>query len=836
LNRLPFRFSGSLISLLFVLSGLTSLIYEIVWSRILSTILGNTSLAISIVVSIFMAGLAIGSFVAARSVIAKKNPLLIYALLELFIGLYSVCTPFLANGIENLYGVGYAAVAQNFFASVLLKALISAVLFLLPTIAMGATLPMLLRLYPPEDRRIRGGVLYGLNTAGAVCGTILAGYALIPSWGIKRTILWTACCNVLIALMAFRMGKARKSDPQELAFVSPFQSVYLLFFLTGFATLSYEILWTRALSMFFGSSVYAFSAILAAFLLGIAAGSSYYAKRIAADADPYQFFSLIQFRLSLAAVFFIGIFMGIPFFLIKLFHAFYDSFPLFQVSQFILIGCSIFYATFLSGAAFPAALHFFRNKPEELHAHAGNVYTYNTAGSILGSFCAAFLLIPNLGVEFSIRIVILINLILGIICFRRSNPASQDKRVLAIGGVSLALLLLLPQWDQSIYNAGFYAFAYKYVPQPRVPVIRKQSSLLLETHTGTVEKCRNRQILRWSAGILPARVGDAEDFADWERSPMLAGMLPDVHSSSDLSVIFYGEGLTATVAVVEQPNGIRSLLINGKPDASNVPSGDMRTQLLLAHLPILIHGPAEKALVIGLGSGVTSGALSTHGLKKIDCVEIEKKVAEASRFYEKENGGILHNKNFHLIFDDGRNFVSHTQESYDVITSEPSNLWMSGVANLFTREFFLSVHKRLRPGGVICQWIHLYQISPDDILVFLKTFHSVFPHLGIWIDGSDMLLVGADQPVEVDLSQLTARMSPPAIQKNLTGSNLTPTNILEMYIGDERLVDILRTSIPLNTDDHPILEFSAPKSLFANRSIEIVSDLRELRKIADMNR
>src|SRR5262245_39884789 len=184
----------------------------------------------------------------------------------------------------------------------------------------------------------------------------------------------------------------------------------------------------------------------------------------------------------------------------------------------------------------------------------------------------------------------------------------------------------------------------------------------------------------------------------------------------------------------------------------------MRTQLLLGHLPMLFKGHAERVLVIGLGSGVTAAAIAIHRTRKIDCVEIEKKVAEAARFFERENYIILRHGNFKLILDDGRNYVRHTPIQYDVITSEPSNLWMSGVSNLFTREFFLSAKQRLKPNGLMCQWIHLYQISLEDVHVFLKTFHSVFPHLYVWIDESDMLVVGSDQVLKFDEAFFAQRM------------------------------------------------------------------------------
>jgi spermidine synthase len=797
----PQRTHALTLSFIFFLSGLTGLVYEIVWSRILSTVIGNTSLAIAIVVSLFMAGLATGSFVSAR-LRGLSRPLMLYGILEGIIGLFAILTPHLGVWINAIYSHYYEVVANNFFQSVILKASLSAIILLVPTIAMGMTLPLLIRCFAPEERQHHAAKLYGLNTAGAVVGTLLAGYVLLPTFGISNTIYATAVINGLLLIAALRLSSLLGSYSQPSSTAPAFHPLYLLFLFTGFATLAYEILWTRALSMYFGSSVYAFSAILAAFLLGIASGSYFYAGRLSSQ-DPYQFFSLIQFRISLSGLFFIGIFMGLPLILIQLFHALHHSFTLFQAAQFLLITLAVFYTTFLSGSAFPAALHFFREKPELSQSFAGYIYGYNTIGSILGSLCAGFVLIPWLGVERSIRLIVLLNLILGIICFRKSHAAKQNIRVLAIGGVSLLLLMFLPRWNQSIYNAGFYAFAYKYAEQKSQP---KSPRTFLGPSTP-----KTRPALMYAAAL-----------------PFGA-----VTAINELNLLYYSEGLTATVAVAQDSNGIRSLLINGKPDASNVPTGDMRTQLLLGHLPSLLAENTRDALVIGLGSGVTAGALAKHQFNRIDIVEIEQKVAQASAYFEEENGSILKNKRVKLIVDDGRNVVQHASRTYDVITSEPSNLWMSGVANLFTREFFQSVQKRLQPDGVLCQWIHLYQISAHDVLVFLKTIHSVFPHLAIWVDGSDMLILAGNRPFNLDPQRIAQRMSRPEVQLNLERSNIRPDNIFKGYISDERLMKVLRKHLEINTDDYPILEFSAPRSLFVNQSKEIVKSLYYYKSLAE---
>jgi spermidine synthase len=216
-------------------------------------------------------------------------------------------------------------------------------------------------------------------------------------------------------------------------------------------------------------------------------------------------------------------------------------------------------------------------------------------------------------------------------------------------------------------------------------------------------------------------------------------------------------------------------------------------------------------------------------------VEIEKKVAEAARFFQHENLYIQKQRVFHLIVDDGRNYVRHTAAKYDVITSEPSNLWMSGVSNLFTREFFLAARDRLQPGGLLCQWIHLYQISLNDILVFLRTFHSVFPYFAIWVDESDMVILGSDHPLVFDEKFFADRMSDPLIAWSLNRSAVTPAMLMRKYVGHETMMKVIDHDIPLNVDDRPVLEFSAPKSIFVNDADRIGRTLVAIQRIADLN-
>lgn len=707
--------------------------------------MGSGSDVACIAFAVFAGGLSAGSILASKR-FALENPFRTYGILQLVIAVFASSTPFLNRSLNAIYDLFYPAVLEHAFLELSAKATVAICLMFIPALAMGMILPVVVQISPPERHGRNSASLFAINIAGAAAGVLLAVDLLLPMLGINRTILLTALLNAITALIGLFFTRRFDARVESAVPNRPFRAVYLLFLLTGFVVAAYVILWIRALTMVLGSSVFSLAAILVAFLFGLAVGSASYSSKFSGHSDPYQIFSMIQFRVALSALFFVGVFMGIPFVVLRIFQTFYFSFPLFQIAQFLLIAALLFYATFFAGASFPAALQFFREQTSEIPAQVAIISCCSTMGAVLGSLFAGFLLIPWLGVERSIRIVALMNLILGMACFRKTLPTHQDRRVLLIGAAVLALLLFLPPWNRSILNAGFYSMAYRYTP-----------------HFG----------------------------------------LPGANSLQSRKLLFYAEGIQKTVAVVET-KGTKTLLINGRPEASSLAAGNIGQQLMLAHLPALIRGKLDKALVIGLRSGVTAGALADHLTARIDCVEAEKEIAHAAGYFAEENHDVLHKTNFHLVFDDGKNFLQHSREQYDLITSEPETFWISGTGNLLTRDFFQQGKDRLGSNGIICQRIPLYQIAPADVAIFLRTFHSVFPYAGIWIVANDLLVVGANHPV------------------------LTPAVFLQYYIGDERIIHLLPGDSFLNTDDHPVLEFSIPQSFFSNRSAEIIGMLREL--------
>ena len=399
-------------------------------------------------------------------------------------------------------------------------------------------------------------------------------------------------------------------------------------------------------------------------------------------------------------------------------------------------------------------------------------------GTIAGVVLAGFLLIPRFGVQASLVTAAAANVSVGITVLAAFAPARRVLRGVAVAAMVLlftAAVLFFPRWDPRAMAGGVSIYAQRFTAAADPSALFRQVSA-------------SRQLL------------------------------------------FYREGLNSTVAV-ERTEWMTSLKVDGKTDASN--GIDMSTQLMLGHLPTLLHSRPERVLVIGLGSGVTAGALAQHPVvREIDVVELEPAVVEASRFFLRENRGVLRDPRVRLVIGDGRNFILATPKRYDVISSEPSNPWMAGVANLFSREFYHLARQRLADDGIMVQWLHGYSLFPRELKMILNTFRQSFPHSTLWrtIRG-DYLLVGRASRLTVDYALLERRIAASAtVREDLASLRVTsPLDLLTMFFLDEADLATLASGAPENTDDRPLLEFAAPLALYAETTDQNSRMLEEAR-------
>ncbi|MGA1844573.1 MAG: fused MFS/spermidine synthase [bacterium] len=804
-SRKDWRFlcTRPLILTFLLLSGSCGLIYEIIWMKMLTLVIGNTVFSITTVLSAFMLGLALGSFLAGRFIGRVKEPLRTYGILQGGIGVYVLILSGLVTGTEPLFRFIYQHVSTSFYMISLLRFFICGAILLVPTTLMGATLPVLSK-YFVETRNDCGrniGILYGVNTLGAVLGSFTAGFILIPLLGMSRTIYTAAFLNILIAAAIFLLFKKgpeaeplerkqrvrekmqKKEAAQE---VVPERrraiawAVMTGIGLSGGAAMIYQIAWSRVLSLAIGSSVYAFSMILTAFISGLALGSLVIAGFIDRRKDLILGLALVEGAIGISALMIIPILGRLPIIAADVVFESFHAFHYVHWIEFALIFPLLLVPTFMMGMAIPMATTICTTDVRRVGMFFGNVYAMDTLGAVMGSFITGFFLMPWLGAQNSILIAVCMNIAAAVIIFLYAPAISLRKQV--AGSLLIILIVALawqqiPSWDARILTSGPYLYTDRY-----------------------------QDISGKNGAGLEAAMKDGRE------------------------ILFFKEGLHALVSVEKTCDGNLLLQINGKADASS--RADAATQLMVGHLPLLLHQEAEDVLVIGLGSGMTLGAVAMHPIKRVDVVEIEPAVVEASDYFRDVIGNALHDPRVRLMIADGRNHLSLTGRQYDVIISEPSNPWVSGMANLFTREFFYLAKQHLRKGGMMCQWVHAYSMSSVDFKTVVRTFHAVFPHVTVWEAsfGGDYILIGSLHDLDINYQMLIDRLGDERMKPHMGIMNMRDLAAFmnKLVITDKAVAEYTKGA-PLHTDDNARLEYSAPKFLLQGRSTRLLEELYRYR-------
>jgi len=948
----------------FFLSGASSLVFQTIWSRLLHHVFGSSSVAISSVVSAFMGGLALGAWFFGRHADRVRNPLKLYAFAEIGVGLTGLAVPWLLRTDGPLADIN-AVLRQSMDVGSLgflwLRFLCIVPVLIVPTALMGATLPLLVRHFvgrddSPERASERIGMLYAVNTLGALVGVFLAGFVLMPRIGVETTNTVAACGNFVLAaliLVMLRSGAVsapgnRDSetdadpDPQPVASTGartgPSRPARLVaawaFALSGLASLLYEVVWSRALINTIGGSVYSFALILMTFLVGIAGGSAATsAIHRGASALPGALLAstvlvplafvptavtqgALAFSLGCAVAWsvlwmiaarirraqherrtwtgvdeshdpvsdgmagallacavpaacaavgllwssgrlgmmcgsvvaldalLLALLVGLrerPGLLLAALQAFIagaslisdmwaDSLslafasvvtPFYDVlaqSIDIVMGLMLLMAllcmlpaALAMGAMFPVTMRVWTAGGRRVGRDVGIVYTGNTVGSIAGAWLPGFLLMPLFGMQGTLHIGIALNLALALMLF----AFTAERPVGSTGSSRRRIALAVPAWAAC--------------------------AALLHGATVRPDSWLSWDMSRMTLGAF--RISLARDVLDEE-----AWGAPEL--------VYYRDGLSTTVTV-ERWGRHFSLKNNGKVDASN--GDDMPTQIVVAGFPLLMHSHGSEDLdvaIIGFGSGVTVGAALQFPVRSVDVIELEDAVLEASRFfadvnhirYTEERFPYTRMPRLRVYGDDGRNFLAATDRRYDVIVSEPSNPWLTGVSSLFTTDHFRVSKRRLKQDGIYCQWVQLYELSPENVKIIYRTFAEQFEHVVVFSAedlSSDTVLIGSDTPLDLDLARVRAGFARPRVAAELERAYLhSPQDVFARVLlasreemlsyaqVERRLVDgrwelqpgalgaepceastCSRTPSPLNTDDNALIEFSAPRDL-----------------------
>ncbi len=752
------------------------MVYEVVWMRMLTQIFGSTAHAVATVLAAYMAGLALGSYVFGRFVDREKHYLRLYALLELGIGIYGFLVPVIFGLARQMYIPLFLVYDSYPILFNLLLFLLAFILIALPTFLMGATLPVLSRYFVRSFSHLgqRVGDLYAVNTLGAVLGCALAGYYLIPTLGMSRSLYTAAVLNLAVAVVILIIDgssqkAAAKSFQTEQSSVgapaaSPQSSLRGILLVSiavsGAAAMIYENAWTHALTLVIGGSVYSFTTMLLTFLTGLALGGYLYARMFGKSEIPVTAFGLMELGVGATALATIPLFEKLPLIFLRFHQGFADTFSLFLAIQVIISFAVMFFPTILLGMTFPLVVRLFVQDLYKVGSGVGATYASNTFGAICGAYLGGFVLLPAVGMQNSIIIGAFLNLIIGCVLLVADPHPGRTPRLVTAGLAAVFVTLLafrMPSWDRSIITSGVTIYANRFAAFPTDSLRR--------------DEMRRDELL------------------------------------------YYREGLTATVSVHKTLQGSVYLKTNGKIDGSH---GDSLTMLMTGYLPMLLLPTAEQVVIIGLGTGMTAKAVATFPVKKIEILEIEPAMAEAAAFFSDKNGDVLKDPRVRLIPSDGRNYIMATPRRYDLIISEPSNPWIAGIASLFTEEFYAVAKSKLKPNGLFAQWIHNYSMSPDDFRMVLRTFAESFPHVSMWnMQESDFLLVGSLTEQKFDYSTLRKIFAGnQAMKSDFHNLGLSDAfGALGFYrMGKKELADLTKGA-ELNTDDNARLEFSAPRSL-----------------------
>ncbi len=821
--------------LLFFLSGISGLVYESLWSRYLKLFVGSAATAQIIVLALFMGGMSLGSLIMSRRSETIAKPVLAYGLIEGAIGAYAIAFPLLFELVTRLcYDTLFPAVGGEGVG--LVKWSFAALLIAPPCILLGTTFPLMSVGILRRDKEHSGEILsflYFSNSFGAALGAVLSGFVLVPALGLPGTLLVAAAINLVIMAVCLReRGRAADaplaadavklamvtslaatapkvdspkadaagtSDESVIVLVEPKTDPRLLQVMlaialgTGLSSFMYEIAWIRMLSMVLGSATHSFEVMLSAFVLGLALGGLWVRKRMDRFKRPELALGLVQLIMGAMAIatiymYWVGV-MGIAG-IFKLGGEEQERtmtmWVLFNSARYLICLLVMLPATFCAGMTLPLVTHVLlrRGQPESA---VGRVYGVNTLGSIVGAVLAGMVMLPLIGLKNTIVTGALIDMALGIWLVQREwevKPSDVQVRKLVRSATIMTVSL-------AIIGYGLMTV------DPRV----------------------------LAAGVF--RRGRAKMHDDYD-------------------VVMHVDGRTATVTVTHdrEREGYFTLYTNGKPDASVQSlrwpegrkaeegpflAGDEPTQLLLAIVPLLARPEAKRAATIGMGSGVTSHVLlASPLLERLDTVEIEPNMAEGAKHFAPINERVFTDPRSHIIFDDAKAYFAAAEGSYDLIVSEPSNPWVSGVSSLFTVEFYQEIRRYMAPGGLLGQWMHGYELSDELLLSVLAAVDREFADYRLYRVGDrDWLILAAQEDDGIGPLHGDPLTAWPMLTDEAGLLGITALDQIEVLaVASDELLRPYLAGVTPNRDTHPLLDNGAEKARFFRASAEALLELR----------
>jgi spermidine synthase len=740
--------------LLFFFSGFSALMYEIVWARMLGLIIGTSIAAWGTTLAVYMGGMAAGCWAGGKLADRISRPVRLFALCELGIGLFGASSPWILHLAQGTFLSFLSFIGISAGSAVLPRVIIAGGLLFIPTMLMGCTLPVVSRVFFSQARPfgLDLGLLYSVNTFGAVAGSVTAGFMLIPGIGMTRSLFCAAAMNGAVAAAALIFSSRRSiistdAALHETAPLSPPNAlpVWLLSSVlacSGFCAMAFEVLWSRGLVFFLSSTTYAFTTVLSVVLAGLAGGSlaaaaiARYSRRLPA------WIAALQVCIGLFGLASPWILQHLDQVILFAENPAGQSWRQWLTIRYLAGAVTILLPALCMGATFPLVIGASIRSLAAAGRSVGSLSSLNTLGGIAGALAAAFVLIPAAGIQRSLVIVALVNCAAGLAVIRWGMKRSLPW---ALTGTALACVL------------GFVALR------------------------------------------------------DAGRNPLVLCSRAVRGAGGPVSLVSYKEDQAAGVAVLRTDRG-RNLNIDGFNAA-----GTWRYEYmhLLGHLPVLLSPSPDTALVICLGTGTTCGSVGLYpAVKHVDCAEISPAVIASAGIFSDVNYNCADNPKVRIRCEDGRNLLLTARRRYDVITLEPMHPCLSTATNLYSSDFYRLCRERLSAHGVMAQWAPMHAVSPREYRMLIASFVSVFPHSSLWFLGSEGVLIGAMDPLRIDLGRLTLKMSSAAPHGDLTRISLAdPARLLSCFIMDEQSLRKYIDGAPVISDDLPCLEFSAPRNL-----------------------
>ncbi len=806
-----------LVLLALFLSGLAGLMHEVVWAKLLANLTGSTAKAHAVVLGVFMGGLALGAVLFGKRSDKRERPLMVYVVLEVLIGLYCIALPWLTGIAGALYENVAAATFEQAGLKVVLRLFLSLAVITIPAVMMGGTLPVLARYLVQEVAQTRKAVasLYALNNIGAVIGSGLAGFFLLPKYGIYGSLVAASSLNFLAAALVWLADSRTTMSAQPTEHEAPptehytrgqFSATLWALALSGFAAMGYEIVYLRIIALGLGSSTFSFTVMLMCFITGIGLGAGVIS--LVNVRRPLALLALSQFGVIITVALSTYVVEHLPYWVSSmrtellvwsddLNVEFADGekpygFERFLAGQALLCFVMLILPTMLIGMGFPLVSQIQARSAANIGGTVGSTYAWNTIGNVLGVTVTSLLLMPNLGIDGALHFNLALNMAAALLLLYAATEFPIAQRLATLGatlGVLAFYAVGLSHWHKTLNHAEGHLRLRRPLPSG------------LEDN----ELVRSRY--------------PATSFEAWK----LKHIRDDDPKKDGWDEFYLQEDADATVMGVRRDRNA-AIFINSKGDASTGPL-DMITFVLSGHIPMLFMPDAKDVMVIGHGSGVTTGAMSLHpSVERIDVVEISKAVLNADYLFKPFNHQVLDNPKTHVYQDDARTFLRTVPRKYDLIVSQPSNPWIAGIGSLFTDNFYRDCKARLNPGGVMMVWFHHYEQSNQAIELIVRTVNSEFPNVQAFIShAGDVICLASVEPLRLDFARMEERFDVPAIRQDL--ARVTCFNLATVLAYHGMSAERFRQQSgpgPLNTDDHQLLEYIGARNMFLGNDADLL--------------